>query len=199
MFKYLIFLFLTWPTAFTYATSDAIFQTNEHCAAWKTRKTMFLFKQLEPVGINCNIQTKMLQTEKGLQLQASFPIKSFNSGEPDRDAAVFDILQGKLQEDLTYLSRPLTVESLQGSEGKLDIQGTLTLGGKTYPLTFTTHYQKKDTQISFHGLAKTSYTALGIEPPKVLGGLVANVHDTLELHFLFQSNKIQDFPAPQNK
>ncbi|MFK7871668.1 MAG: hypothetical protein AB8C84_00660 [Oligoflexales bacterium] len=172
--------------------AEGLYQKGDHCVSWKTQKTMFLFRALEPAGKNCSITTTVTTKKDTIVLTGIFPIKNFDSGEEDRDVAVFDLLGGKNQEDLIFISAPIKRDHFLKQETS-KISGTLQINNKQFDVIFDVTLSKKETNYIFNGTLQTTFTNLGLEPPSVAGGLIANVKDTLELSFQFQSSKISGF------
>lgn len=184
-FKFFILFFAVY---FTHA--DVSFP-KDHCVAWKTKKTMFLFKKLEPVGISCEVTTTILKDEDGEPfLKVEVPIKSFDSGETKRDLEVVRILKADKQANLIFK----TSEAFKIYDTKKDFgdnfSGELIIGGAKNPVNFRVFKIKKDGKFFYKGKATLKYTDLNISPPSVAGGAVAKVKDYLELHFRFSHDKI---------
>jgi hypothetical protein len=163
----------------------------DHCVAWKTKKTMFLFKKLEPVGISCDVKTEILKNEQGEPfLNVSVPIKSFDSGETKRDNEVIKILKADKQSDLIFKTTEALKVYNSDKEFEGVVKGEIIIGGDSFPLTFKVSKIKDDGQFYYKGLAVLKYTDLKIDPPSVAGGAVAKVKNYLELHFKFTNKKI---------
>ena len=173
-------------------SSLAQFASTDHCVAWKTKKTMFLVSDEEPVGKNCKITVSAKKDSTGTQILMSIPIKAFDSGEPDRDSEVFLILMGKESPDLKFVSNRLGNNSLeQMKAGKLmSVPGQLKIGKKSFPISFQSKGKMQGSKVFFIGKAKTTFSKLGMEPPSVAAGLVASVDDYLELHLHLDGSKI---------
>lgn len=168
------------------------FTSGGHCVAWRTNKTMFLFSKETPIGMNCKVQTTLKGEGEQKQLEVVIPIKGFDSKNADRDADIFTILKGPQQPDLLFQSEALSNNRLGAlvKEGG-SVQGQLTIGGKAYPISFTIKSQKLGEGAVFLGTFQGTFTQFDIEPPRVVGGLVAKVDDSLDLLFQFQSSEIK--------
>ncbi len=168
------------------ASAGAVpFPAGKACAAWKTKKTMFLFRHLEPVGMNCSVRAgvETLGTVKRLRL--AIPIAKFDSGQKSRDAEVVKILGGAAQPELEFLSRAYTTsewESLRTTPAAA-VEGALRIGGKDFPVTAPFALVGEGADAAAVGSFVTSFSAFAIVPPAVGGGLVAQVQDYLELHY----------------
>lgn len=168
----------------------------ENCVAWKTSKRLFLVKNQDPVGVNCKIQTKIDKTKEGFVFEGNFPIQSFDSGEPARDEHIRELLEEKTQNSLVFISDAISSDEWTKKKAtSFDLSGILKKGNKDYRITFQVTKQVVDGIPLWKGLSKTKFTALGMEPPNVAGGLVAKVRDELELHFQFIESKIKGFPS----
>lgn len=158
------------------------------CVAWRTRKRMFLVSSARPVGVNCDITSRRVETPQGKQIEVRAPIHKFSSGEPDRDKEVLDILKAGVQPDLLVRTAPLTSDPFDTESGTL--AGELSIGGKTYPIEIPYRVEKAG-QVDLVGVVKTTFTAFGIDPPVVGGGMVAKVYDELELHYRLIRDSIE--------
>jgi hypothetical protein len=164
--------------------SEVTFPADQNCVAWKASKTMFLVKSQEPVGTTCKLKleitpTETLPTQAGLKL--TFPISSFDSGEPDRDKEVQLILKVPEHPNMVVtaeVSKDQKDQIISGSLKTLSV--SVRYGGIEVPLKIDI---TELTENIVKGVAKTSFTEMKLAQPKVLGGLVAKVHDPLELWF----------------
>lgn len=160
--------------------------------AWMTKKKMFLFKNVEPVGFNTAITVLKDVNKKTISI--AIPIDKFDSGEPDRDKEVIKILKGDVQPELLFtsdaISEDLEKNLLQDQfSGKLN--GELKIGRKSFKVIFNIKNGKDGQRMFIEGDLQTSFTAFEIDPPKVAGGLVAKVSDELTLAFRIYLNDIK--------
>ena len=146
--------------------------------SWKTSKTMFLFSKQTPVGIN-----NAVRVETGLGdarfIKLIIPISKFSSGEAERDQEVQKILQADIQPNIVFqtkIMRASAFERIVSGDVK-SIDGTLTIAKEDHPVTV----ELALTNNFLVGTVKTKFTTFGIQPPKVVGGIVAKVDDQLEL------------------
>ncbi len=173
--------------------ADTTFSEKDHCVAWKTKKRLFLFQNLDPVGKNCKINTTATSGKDGYILKGIFPIKSFDSGEPARDEHVFELLKGPKQSDLIFTSQPIKKEDLAKLTSSI-LSGTILIGGVSYPLSFVVTAKKEGKETIYTGVAKTKFSSLGIDSFDVAGGIVAKISDDVELHLQFLSSQIIGHP-----
>ena len=181
---------------FALSNPDAIFQTNDHCVAWKTIKTLALIKTVKPVGKNCKIQTELKKQNDGnLTFSGIFPVKSFDSGERDRDEEVAEILNFKEHPNILFTTEPMSVIDWKKilKEKKGVLTGTMTVAGRKRLLKLPISVTSKNGKYKFNGLLITTYSNFRIEPPSVGGGLIAQAKDYLEFHFQFQSDRLKGF------
>lgn len=161
------------------------FPDGKTCAAWKTKKTMFLFRKLEPVGMDCAARAS-IETLGGVKrVRVLVPIAKFDSGEPSRDKEVLKILKADAQPELEFLSRGYTAaewDALAHTRAAA-VEGTLKIGGKEFPVTAPFSFVGEGPDAAAVGSFVTSFSAFEIKPPAVGGGLVAQVQDYLELHY----------------
>ncbi len=155
------------------------------CVAWKTKKTMFLVKKVEPVGVNCVVKIAILDEGAARRVRVLVPIAGFDSGEPARDKSVLDILKSKVQPELEFLSRPYAAAEWEAFRtGKADaVEGVLKIGGEEFPVKATVAFKGDGPASEVAGYLITTFTAFRIQPPTVAGGAVAKVEDYLELHY----------------
>lgn len=178
-----VIVLCAWNTAWAEAVK---FPTPvEHCVAWKTRKKMFLFDSTEPVGISCRFESRLRLNADGTGVaELNIPIKSFDSKDKGRDDTVFEILKGDQQPNLILRTMPMQRPELESiwsrSKGTLDVQ--IEIGHKTSKLQFQYETYLRGSVRILHGVVKTTFTQLGMQPPSAGGGLVAKVDDVLELH-----------------
>jgi len=166
------------------SAAGVAFPDGKACAAWKTKKTMFLFKKLEPVGMNCAVTAKVAADGAGKRVIVEIPIAAFDSGEPARDKQVLRILKADVAPSLVFTSRvyaPAEWEAVRAGKSAA-IEGTLAIGGESFPVSAPI-VLSADAAPAVSGEFTTTFTNFKIAPPKVAGGLVASVQDYLELHY----------------
>lgn len=169
-----------------------LFAATDHCVAWRTKKTMALFKEVVPVGKNCSISAEMIKVSEGhYRFEGRFPIDQFDSGEEDRDKEVFKILNGKKQKDLLFQSESRRLSDWQQmfASGGGVVSGHLKVAGVEYAIQPRISVLAERKVLA--GRFTTDYSKFKINPPKIAGGLVAKVHDYLEFHFHFQVSKVK--------
>lgn len=166
------------------SASGVEFPAGKACVAWKAMKTMFLLKKVEPVGINCSVTVRVSSKGGGKQVIVAIPIAGFDSGEKMRDKHVREILRSEVAPALVFTSRLYTQKEWRAVKaGKtVEIEGALSIGGESFPLIVPISVSN-DAPMVASGALSTTFTRFKIEPPKVAGGLIANVHDHLELHY----------------
>lgn len=178
---------------------DIPFPLDKACIAWKTNKTMFLFKRQSPVGINCKVDISITPDETGKTYSISLeaPIKSFDSGDEHRDKDVFEILGGQKQANI------LVSTSAYSKKDWLDIfdggqaDAIMQLGGNKFNLTIP--FETNNDVLT--GVMKTKFSDFNIKAPKVVFGLVANVSENLDLAFSIPKTEIKGIAPlyPNNK
>ncbi|MDP3544459.1 MAG: YceI family protein [Elusimicrobiota bacterium] len=167
------------------AASTVSLPDGKACVAWKTRKTMFLVKKVEPVGVNCSVSVALIAEGASKRVRVVVPIAAFDSGDTSRDKAVLDILKSKIQPDLEFLSRPYAAaewDSLRAGKAEA-VEGTLKIGGEEFPVKAALVFKGDGAAAEVGGSLVTTFTAFRIQPPSVAGGAVAKVKDHLELHY----------------
>lgn len=155
---------------------------------------MFLVSTVNPVGINCKFNSKIVTGERGRSLELRVPIEGFESGEPERDKEVLKILKAEVQPELVIRTEDLGAEGadkLFGKE-KSELSAELTIGGKKFTIPKVSYQIEVREGVKFLvGHVSTTFSAFDIEPPAVAGGLVAKVQDVLELHYQIRKDRIQ--------
>jgi hypothetical protein len=153
---------------------DAIFEAGDHCVAYRTIKGMFFGFDAEVVGRSCEVSASLVASEDGggPRVVVSVPVKSLKSGNILRNKTVADLLGAQVQPELRFTSGPIDVGALPG---------TLSLGGRAYPIDFPLAIVATGEQRAVVGRLATRFEAFEVEVPTVAGGLIARPHDELEL------------------
>lgn len=164
---------------------DTFFAAGEHCVAYRTIKDMFFGIDAEVVGRSCEVAAALVPAEDGSgpQVVVSVPVKSLKSGNIMRNRTVSDLLGAKTQPDLRFVSDPIDVAALRDglAAGRFALPGTLSIGGKAFPVEFPLALVGSDGQRAVVGRLVTSFEAFDVEVPTVAGGLIARPHEELEL------------------
>ena len=169
---------------------DIPFPLDKACVAWKTKKTMFLFKRENPIGINCKIDVsfKADETGKGYVIILTAPIKNFDSGNEHRDKDVFEILGGPKQADIIVTTASYSKEDWLVM---LDGLGILDLNMKLAGETFTLNIPIEMNNDLMSGNMRANFSDFNIKAPKVAFGLVASVAENLDLAFSIPRSEIK--------
>jgi hypothetical protein len=164
---------------------DAIFEAGDHCVAYRTIKGMFFGFDAEVVGRSCEVSASLVASEDGggPRVVVSVPVKSLKSGNILRNKTVADLLGAQVQPELRFTSGPIDVGALRGAlaAGSFLLPGTLSLGGRAYPIDFPLAIVATGEQRAVVGRLATRFEAFEVEVPTVAGGLIARPHDELEL------------------
>ena len=166
----------------TVAKSTLKFKKNKNAAAWVAKKTMFLVKDMVPVGYNYDIDVTLDKTGK---IVVKIPIEKFDSKEPDRDKEVNKILKVNESKSMIFTSKKITEKQMSKlkTQSLEKIKGSLKIGSQKYDVEFALTYPNKN---SVYGQFIGKMTSFDIEPPGLLGGLVSKVDDYIELHVQIQ-------------
>ncbi len=166
-----------------------VFEPNDHCVAWRTRKVMFVLSTVYPVGKNCKISSKLVSNKGSWVFHLSLSHENFDSDEEDRDEEVSKLLGGNRWRSLEFQSEAISQAQINElNQGrKIIINGVMKIAGKEYqvralPLKFD--------GTKFYGKYETNYTQFELKPPTIAGGLVAKVSNYLALHYQFQLSQI---------
>ena len=175
------------------ATSELKFEESDHCVAYRVEKTMFLFKSDMVVGRNCDVSAQVLPEVGGLNhVEVNVPVRSFNSGDSDRDKDVLKILLADQRPEITFRSKAFSEAEWHSffSKDNFPLEGQLYIGPNAYPVTLTVKYTEKDAFAEVQGAARVRFADFQIKPPKVGGGLVAKSSSDFELLFHLVSQRI---------
>lgn len=181
------------PTALAASDPKLPLPEGSHCVAYKVVKTMFLISSDEVIGKNCDVSAQILPEVGGLyHIEVQIPIRSFDSGNEDRDKDVVKILKGDQRPEMTFKSKAYTVDGWKDlfAKGEFPIEGELFIGSKSFPLTLYTTYKKSSDQDEVDGAARVKFKDFDMEPPKAGGGMVAKAKPEFDLYFHLQSQRI---------
>ena len=163
--------------------ADEIFQQEEHCLAYKTEETILLFVDSDVVGKTCEISARLESEGENTRYVVSFPIRSLDSGVDMRDEDVIEILSVESHPIIRFVSDFVTGEQVVEAliQGTTTLSGILEVGGKPYKVLFPLKLSEYSGVWLVTGKLVSSFSEFGLELPAVLGGVVANTHDYLEL------------------
>ncbi len=170
-----------------------VLEASSHCVAYKARKTMLFVRKLSVVGRNCDVSAQVLPEVGGLyNIEVNVPIRSFNSGDSERDRDVMKILKADVRPELTFKTAAKTADQWRELFAKKDfeLEGELFIGDKSYPLRMKSSYIQGDEADEISGWAQVRFQDFGLKPPKVVAGILVSVKPELELYFNFVSTRI---------
>ncbi|MCB1145711.1 MAG: hypothetical protein KDK38_02820, partial [Leptospiraceae bacterium] len=147
------------------------------CVSYETEKEMFYTTDVKVIGRTCDVSILETQKNENLSIQVSFKTENLDSGSGSRDEDVAEMLGHTV-----FFTTTFNVEEFEKlyKQNDFQIKGNLGLKSGSFPLTMTV---KKSKNI-FSGYIKTSFTELGLQPPKVgPGGMMADTKNILELRF----------------
>lgn len=180
-----LFSFITWASA-------SLLQNGDHCVAYKTEKKMFLIRNVTVIGKNCDVSAQVIpQVDGQFAIEMNVPAGGFRSGEPERDKDVAKVLKADKESNIVFRSNPMTAdewkEKIQG--GGFPLKGELEIGNEKFPVEAQVKIAKVDENFEADGVIKTKFKDFKMEPPKLVGGIMASVKQDLELHFHIQGQK----------
>ena len=163
--------------------AEEIFQHGEHCLAYKTEETFLLFIALDVVGKTCEISARLESEGEHTRYVVSFPIRSLDSGVDIRDKDVIEILSAESHPIIRFVSDFVTGEQVVEAliQGTTTLSGVLEESGKPYKVLFPLKLSEHSGVWVVTGKLGTSFSEFGLELPAVLGGVVADTRDYLEL------------------
>jgi len=163
--------------------AEEIFQQGEHCLAYKTEETILLFVDSDVVGKTCEISARLESEGENTRYVVSFPIRSLDSGVDMRDEDVIEILSVESHPIIRFVSDFVTGEQVVEAlvQGTTTLSGVLEVGGKPYKVLFPLKLSEHSGVLLVTGKLVTSFSEFGLELPAVLGGVVADTRDYLEL------------------
>lgn len=173
----------------------SLLEEGSHCVAYKAERDVLLglFSGRSVIGKNCDVAAQVLPEVGGLyHIEVNIPVRSFNSDDPDRDQDVQKLLKMEERQELTFRTKALTADAWRDlfAKGDFDLEGELSIGKKSFPLTIRSHYLAKDDAAEVDGVAKVRFKDFDIEPPRVVGGVVVKAKPDLELHVHLVSQRI---------
>ncbi len=187
------FLLLYFYAAAVWAAEPSILEEGAHCVAYRVKKTVFFIKSDDVIGRNCDVSAQVLPEVGGhYHVEVNIPIRGFSSGDSERDRDVMKILKADQRPELTFKSASRSADEWREMFAKKEfvMDGELAIGDKSYPLKVNSRYVEKEDGAEIDGSVKMKFQDFGLRPPKVGGGLIANVKPDLELHYRFSSQRI---------
>lgn len=154
---------------------------------------MFLVSSGTVIGRNCDISAQVLPEVGGLyHIEVNIPIRSFQSGDSDRDEDVMKSLQAEVRPEMTFRTKAKSAESWRElfARANFDLEGELQIGKNSFPLRVSARYLEGEEGAEVDGLAKVRFSDFEIAPPKVAGGMIAKTKQELELHFHLLGSRI---------
>ena len=163
--------------------AEEIFQQEDHCLAYQTEETILMFIDSVVIGKTCEVSARVDREGENTRFVVNFPISSLDSGIGMRDEDVREILSVESQPEIRFVSDFLKREyvSTALTQGTAKLAGVLEVAGKSYKVMFPLKLSKQSGEWLVTGKLVTSFTEFGLELPAVLGGIVADTRDYLEL------------------
>ena len=176
--------------------AQVIFKQDDHCLAYQTEETIFLFIDTIVIGKTCEISTQVEREAGNTRFIVSFPIRSLDSGLEMRDEDVTDMLTVESNTDIRFVSDFLTKEQISAAltHGEANLLGMLEIREIFYKVMFPLKLSENSGKWLVTGNLVTSISKLGLELPSVLGGLIADTSDHLKLFVHLRFNLVQGLP-----
>ena len=179
---------------------EGIFDPDDHCVAYRATKDMLFAKDVVVVGLSCEVAATLVASDDaaGPRIVVEVPIKSLKSGNILRNRSVSDILAAKLQPSLRFSSEPLDIQALRGEIGNasLVVEGQLTIAGQDHAVSYPVEVLEFEGRRYVRGRLSTTFAAFGLEPPTAAGGLIARVHEELDLLIHIDMTQIESHDHP---
>ena len=117
-----------------------------------------------------------------------------------RDEDVSEMLSDESSTEIRFVSNFLTVEEISAAlnQGKTNLRGMLDVAGKSYKVLFPLILSERSGIWLVTGKLVTSLSDLGLKSPSVLGGVIADTRDHLELFVHLRFNLVQGLPELQS-
>ena len=181
--------------------AEEIFQQGEHCLAYKAEETILLFVDSDVVGKTCEISARLESEGENTRYVVSFPVRSLDSGVDMRDEDVIEILSVESHPIIRFVSDFVTGEQVVEAlvQGTTTLSGVLEVGGKPYKVLFPLKLSEHSGVWLVTGKLVTSFSEFGLELPAVLGGVVADTRNYLELLVHFRLDRIHGLAEFQAK
>lgn len=164
---------------------EGIFDPDDHCVAYRAIKDMLFAKNVVVVGSSCEVTATLVSSDDaaGPRVVVEVPIKSLKSGNVLRNYSVYDILGANDQPNLRFTTEPLDVEALRRDIGmaSLVVEGQLTIAGVDHAVSCAVEVVEFGGRRFVRGRLSTTFTSFGMETPTGGGGLIARVHEELDL------------------
>ena len=179
--------------------AEEIFQQGDHCIAYQTEETILLVFDLVVVGKTCEISARVKREGENTRFVVSFPIRSLDSVVGMRDDDVTEILSVESHPDIRFVSDFLTGKQLDAAltQGTTKLSGVLEVAGKSYKVQFPLKLSEQSGAWLVTGKLVTSFSEFGLELPAVLGGVIADTRDYLELLVHLRFARVQGLVALQ--
>ncbi len=181
--------------------AEEIFQQGEHCLAYKAEETILLFVDSDVVGKTCEISARLESEGENTRYVVSFPIRSLDSGVDMRDEDVIEILSVESHPIIRFVSDFVTGEQVVEAliQGTTTLSGVLEVGGNPYKMLFPLKLSEHSGVWLVTGKLVTSFSEFGLELPSVLGGVVADTRDYLELMVPLRLDRVHELAEFQAK
>jgi hypothetical protein len=163
-------------------------KTGDNAVAWRVFKRMVVVP-LHVAGINRTATAEVVATAKDIwQVKVQIPIAGFHSGVGKRDTDAGNLLGIKKQPVMTFQSLTMstaTLVAMRSGEGKLE--GDLNINGHDNRLVFDVKGDGK----AIGGHVHTSFSGLGLQSPRFVGGVIMLVGDDFDLYFQYDLDHIK--------
>lgn len=160
------------------------------CVRWTAVKTVGFVSDVTVVGKNCQAKIKVesLDPEKS-RARITIPADQFDSGNAKRDGEVAQLLgQGMPQGEIVFETDEIKVGSAwSGLKPGFEIPGVIEISSGKHRIIFKISSVTSEF-ISAEWTGKLS--ELNLERPRVLGGVIANVHDSITLGIQIPCSKL---------
>ena len=192
-FLTLSLIFFLLLTGNTHAQSKVSLAEDAHCVAYRVSKRLLFSNQLV-LGENCDIRVDKISGDiQHTAIRITIPIKSFDSGDEDRDESVTEVLKAETHPNMVFFIEDFPTEVFGAPKPNVQvlISGKLNIGGKDFPVESNLLLLENPSGLFANGTISTAMSDFEIEPPSMLGGLTMSVEDEFEILYNIDLKKIK--------
>lgn len=151
------------------------------CVAYEAEKSLLLVGRGRIYGGSCTLAVTSVKKAGNQLVRIRFDVSTLKSDGETRDREVQALLTSDRHRHISVSALIPTGTRFINDE-PVTLDGFLTIKNKKYRINVSVAHDSGASPAQFRVTINTSFSALGMEPPKVAGGAVAEVFDPLKLH-----------------